>query len=128
MMSALTIYAMIHQTPIPQPMAQALASISVTYKKHANTQSRICSDLIESQAHRFANRSAYDVFYLAAEFARNCCDHSMVRSIVKLYRQRTMVTPQLAMPARVEDAVVRVMTPGKVADGTKDRAIQSCAP
>ena len=51
----------------------------------------------------------------------------MVRSVVKLYRQRAMVTPQLAMPMRVEDAVVRVMTPGKVAEGTKDRAVRCCA-
>ena len=30
------------------------------------------------------------------------------------------------MPAKVEDAVAKVMTPGKVADGTKDRVIMSC--
>ena len=125
MFSALVMYAVLHGEVIPQPMARALSTISAVFKNHVNAQHRICSSLIESQAQRYANRSAYDVFYLAAEFNRNCCDHNMARSVVKLYRQKTMLKPQLAMPARVEDAVVRVMTPTKVADGTTVRAAQT---
>ena len=125
MFSALVMYAVLHNEILPQPLARALSCIKALYKNHSNTQQRICSSLIESQAQRYANRSAYDVFYLAAEFNRNCCDHNMARAVVKLYRQRTVLKRQLAMPARVEDAVVRVMSPAKVADGTSSRAAQT---
>ena len=125
MFSALVMYAVLHNEILPQPLARALSCIKALYKNHSNTQQRICSSLLESQAQRYANRSAYDVFYLAAEFNRNCCDQNMARAVVKLYRQRTLLLPQLAMPARVEEAVVRVMSPAKVADGTSSRAAQT---
>ena len=62
MMSAVAMHAVVNKVTIPQPMAQALGSISATYTKRQNVQDRLCSSLIASQVHRFANSSACDVF------------------------------------------------------------------
>ena len=127
-MTSLVSYSVLHPaSEIPQSLARALGHISVFYKKHDNLQARLLNNLVESAAQRFASRPAHDPFFLAKEFERYAFDSSHVKAIVRLYRQKTMMNSALAMPQRVEDVVIKIMSAEKVADGTKVAATASCA-
>jgi len=127
-LTSLAAYAVLHPNVVfPQPLAQALGHISAFYKKHDTAQARFVNNLVESAAQRFASRPAHDPFFLSQEFERHSFDATHVKAIVKLYRQKTMLNGALAMPQRVEDVVIRLMSPGKVADGTKQIATRACA-
>ena len=127
-LTSLTAYAVLHpDVAFPQALAWALGHIPTFYKKHDTAQARFVSNLVESAAQRFASRPAHDPFFLSQEFERHAFDATNVKGIVKLYRQKTMLNGALAMPQRVGDAVVKLMSPSKVADGTKRIATHGCA-
>jgi hypothetical protein len=113
-LSALAFHGLISSTPCPKPLSTALGSIHVVYKKHDDNQARLLSNLVESAAQRLASRTIHDPFYLAQEFARCSFNPTHVKGFVKLYRQRTLANQALAMPQKVEDAVVRLMMPDKI--------------
>ena len=122
-MTSLVAFVVVLNHVLPSQLIHALAHIDVVYKKHDNNQARFLSNLVETQASRFVNRSGHDPFFLAKEFARSAIGQEQVKAVVKLYRSRTLANPALAMPQRLEDAVLRLMG-AKVADGTRQRAEQ----
>ena len=70
-MTSLVAVAVVHNHVLPTQLNHALAHINVVYKKHDNNHARFLSNLVETQASRFVNRSGHDPFFLAKEFARN---------------------------------------------------------
>ena len=49
------------------PALPALGSVSVAHKRHSNVQERLLSNLVDSQAQRFANRTTCEPVFLAQE-------------------------------------------------------------
>ena len=126
--SAVACWACLHQgSKLPLPLAQALGSIRVYFRKHEDAQKRLLQNLVDSQAQRFANRTILDPVFLSQEFSRASFNHTHVKGFVKLYRARTMVNGAMAMPGRVEDATVRLMQPGKIAQATIQAIIEFVA-
>ena len=70
-MTSLVAFVVVHNHVLPTQLIHALAHIDVVYKKHDNNQARFLSNLVETQASRFVNRSGHDPFFLAKEFARS---------------------------------------------------------
>ena len=64
-------------------------------------------------AQRHANRTIQCPVFLAEELSRCTFQPHLVKSFVKLYQQRMSVKPQLQMPPRMEDCVIRIMTQTK---------------
>ena len=113
-------YACLAGRPLPQPLAQQLSSIPAHYEKMPDARSRLLNNLVASEAARFANRTISDPVFLSEELERSNFNPAMVSPFVKLYRQRTLANPGLAMPRRMEDATVRIMSPDKIAAKTRD--------
>jgi len=124
--TSLAAYALCHRKRIPQPMAQALGQTSTTYKTNLNNEQRLLSNLVESQAQKFANRPIHDPLFLANELGRCAFAPAQVKGFVKLYRQRTLANVALGMPQRVEDAVIKVMT-HRISVGTQNIMINMIA-
>jgi len=112
-------FAVCHQKALPQPLACHLSSIPVHYEKVSNAQTRVLNNLVASQAARFANRSICDPVFLSEELERCNFNSNMVKPFVKLYRQRTLANAGLAMPQRMEDAMIRFMSLDKIAAATR---------
>ena len=109
----MALFSIVTDTDVPQPLAGALGSVQALFKTHSNNQDRLLSNLVESQGQRAASRTITDPIFLAQEFARASFNPAHVKGFVKLYRQRTMCNQSLTMPQKVEDAVVRLMSPEK---------------
>ena len=112
-LTCITAFAMEHNISLPQPLARLLESIPVQYTKHKDSQQRLLQNLVDSAVQRHANRTVQCPIFLAEEFGRCTFQPQFVKPFVKLYQQRMAVTPQLLMPQRMEDCVIRLMTPAK---------------
>ena len=106
-------FAMEHNISLPQPLARLLESIPVQYTKHKDSQQRLLQNFVDSAVQRHANRTVQCPIFLAEEFGRCAFQPQFVKPFVKLYQQRMAVTPQLLMPQRMEDCVIRLMTPAR---------------
>ena len=66
-----------------------------------------------SALQRHANRTVQCPMFLVEELGRCTIQPGFVKPFVKVYQQRMSVSPGLQMPKRMEDCVVRVMSPNK---------------
>jgi hypothetical protein len=98
---------------LPQPLARLLQNIPAYYTHHDSSQTRLLQNLVDSAVQRHANRTVQCPIYLAEELGRCTFQPGFVKPFVQLYQQRMSVRPQLQMPRRIEDCVVRLMTPSK---------------
>ena len=112
--SSIIIYHLKHAISVMQPLAHFLQNIPVIYNKCANNEQRIIQSLVDSAAQRYANRTVQCPVFLAQELKRGMIEPKHIRAVVKLYRQRVMITPALDMPQRMEDVLVRFMSQDKV--------------
>ena len=107
-------FCVLEQQCMPETLRQLLGCIRVSYNQHAHEQNRLVLHLVSSAAARFANRSVTDPVYLSAELTRMKIPSSQVKAVVKIYRTRTLATPKLQMPQKVEDVCIRLMTSEKI--------------
>ena len=56
-LSFLELFAIMNDCDMPESIKEALGSVSVAYKRHSTDQERLLSNLVDSQAQRFANRT-----------------------------------------------------------------------
>ena len=112
-MSCIVAYCVCNDCSMPQPLAQLLQSIPVRFTKHETSESRLLQSLIDSAVQRHANRTVQCPVFLAEELNRCTINTQYVKSFVKLYQQRMSFQPALQLPPRMEDCVIRIMTPSK---------------
>lgn len=111
--SCIAAYAVLAKVDLPQPLARCLSNISVSYTKQENSQDRLLQNLVDSAVQRHANRTVQCPVFLAEELGRCTIQPGMVKPFVKLYQKRMSVSPGLQMPQRMEDCVIRLMSPNK---------------
>ena len=63
-------YSVIHNCPIPQPLARILQSVPVQFTKHDSNQDRMLQHLVESAVQRHSNRTVQCPISLATELNR----------------------------------------------------------
>ncbi len=112
--SAMVCCAGMEGMTLPTLLKRRLAAIGASFTMYESDSARLVSNLVETQAQRFANRTSNDPIFLAMEFQRCSFNHAHVKGFVKMYRNRTSFNGALAMPQRVEDATIRLMLPEKV--------------
>ena len=71
-MTSLVAFAVVHNHVLPPPLINALAHIDAVYKKHDNNQARVLSNIVETQASRFVNRSGHGPFFPCQGIRKEC--------------------------------------------------------
>ena len=77
-LTCIAAYSVIHNCPLPQPLARILQSIPVQFTKHGSNQNRMLQHLVESAVQRHSNRTAQCPISLATELKR-CTERNMSR-------------------------------------------------
>ena len=104
---------------MPAAVSDALAGIGAVFTKHPSAEPRLCSNLLASQAQKLVNRSIADPIFLSQEMLRHGYPKAeLVRTILKLYGQRALANPALAITRGVEEVTCRFMNVEKVARST----------
>ena len=112
-LTSIVMFSIIQDVELPPPLAQLLMAIPVQYTRFNDNQGRVLQSMVDSAVQRHANRIVQCPVFLAQEFGRMDFQPQYIKQFVKLYQQRMSVTPLLQMPQRIEDCVIRLMSPGK---------------
>ena len=120
-MTCIVAFCVCTQATLPQPLARLLKAIPVQYQKYDSTQDRLLSNLCASAVQRHSNRTVQCPIFLAEELSRCTFQAQYVKQFVRLYQQRMSVRPELQLPARMEECVIRVMAQTK----TSTKALKS---
>ena len=112
-LTSIAVYSITKEVDLPQPLAQHLSAIPVQYTRFSDNQGRVLQNMVDSAVQRHANRTVQCPVFLAQEFGRMDFQPQCIKQFVKLYQQRMSVNPFLQMPQRIEDCVIRLMSPGK---------------
>ena len=112
-LTSIVAYSIIHDVPLPQPLAQFLMAIPVQFIRFNNGQGRVLQSMVDSAVQRHANRTVQCPVFLVQELGRMDFQPQYIKQFVKLYQQRMSVTPHLQMPQKIEDCVIRLMSPAK---------------
>ena len=112
-LTCIVTYSIINNVALPQPLAHFLQEIPVQFTKFKDNQGRVLQSMVDSAVQRHANRTVQCPVFLAEELGRMVFQPQYVKQFVKLYQQRMSITPHLLMPQKIEDCVVRLMSPGK---------------
>ena len=109
-------YAIIHGEELPQPLVCLLQSIPVQYIKFASDDDRTLQGWVDGAAQRHANRTVHCPIFISEDMLRNSKSDKHAKIFLKMYQQRTSVTPNLQMPKRMEDIVQKLMNRGKTCE------------
>ena len=120
---------------VPEKVCKALQEVSAQFVKHDNLQARVLSNLIETAVNSKTNRSIEDPIFLSGEMLRNSMKDYNVKTVMNLYKQRSLSNPLLKLKDAVLDAALRFMVPGKVGAAAKallaahvaEKSWQQCA-
>ena len=122
---ALVLFAVEQGTTAPPLLVTFLQAIPVQQKRADSTSARMVESMVTSAVQSTLNRSMDDPLLLAAEFARQvptcvpmASGMNAIRVVVKLYKARTSMTPQLRLHKHTEDATLRLMDRTKFAEGS----------
>ena len=118
-LSAVVLFAIESDTAVPEEWVKKLQNIPATYAKHDNRASRLVTAMVTSAVNQKVNRTMDDPLILSKELSRrgvDCCPQSSVRSVVRLYKARTMGSPTLTMKRNTEEATIRLMDRAKMCE------------
>jgi hypothetical protein len=104
---------------VPAAIGAKLSAVKCKYVRRENMQDRVLSNLVESAVNNKTNRSIEDPIFMSQEMMRCSCQAHNVKTIMSLYKQRTMANPSLKMQLSVEACTLRFMEAGKIAQETK---------
>ena len=101
---ALVLFAVEQGTTVPPLLVTFLQAIPVQQKRADSTSARMVESMVTSAVQSTLNRSMDGPLLLAAEFARQvptcvpmASGMNAIRAVVKLYKARTSMTPQLRL-------------------------------
>ena len=123
---AIVLFAVVQETKVPDMLVKFLQDIPVQQTKADSSTSRMVESMVISNMQSTVNRSFDDPLLLGAELARHApstatgvnSGASAIRNVVRLYKARTSLTPQLRMHKNTEEATVRIMDRTKFAEGS----------
>ena len=105
----LVLFAVVQGTTVPPLLVKFLQAIPVQQTRADSSSSRMVESMVTSAVQSTVNRSMDDPLLLAAELARHvpstatgvsaamASGMSAIRTVVKLYKARTSLTPQLRL-------------------------------
>ena len=103
---------------IPYEVVELLTSIDCKYTRYDNLQSRVLANLVDTAVHAKTNRSIEDPVFMSREMLRCNMGEQNVKTIMSLFKQRTLANPALRMQKSTEDATLRFMHASKIAEST----------
>ena len=112
-LTSIAVYSITKGVDLPQPLAQHLSAIPVQYTRFNGNQGRVLQNMVDSAVQRHANRTVQCPVFLAQEFGRMDFQPHYIKPSVKLYQQRSVMSPLLQMPQNIENCVIRLMRPDK---------------
>ena len=108
-LAVLVVFAVVQGTTVPPLLVQLLQAIPVQHTRADSTASRMAESMVTSAVQSTVNRSMDDPLLLAAELTRQApsttatgvsamaSGMSTIRTLVRLYRARTSMTPSLRL-------------------------------